>query len=92
MLHLLLLRLLLCIGGVAVRYQCDFLIQGDDGEVIVGRARAFDARNLPQAIKWVDEKVQSAPEIFHKAYAVRLRHDDKVVWLKALGALHARRT
>jgi hypothetical protein len=92
MLRLLLLRLLLCVGGVAVRYQCDFLIQGNDGEITLAGARAFDARNLPQAIKWVDEKMQSAPEIFHKAYAVRLRHDDKVVWLKALGALHARRT
>ena len=78
MLRLLLLRLLLCVGGVAVRYQCDFLIQGNDGEITLAGARAFDARNLPQAIKWVDEKMQSAPEIFHKAYAVRLRHDDKV--------------
>jgi hypothetical protein len=75
--------------GNAVRYECDFLIHSNDGEIAVTGARAFNAFNLPQAIKWVDEKVQSAPEVFHNAYAVRLRHDGKVVWLKALGVLHA---
>jgi hypothetical protein len=72
-----------------MRYECDFVIHGEDGEVTLTGARALNARTLPQAIKWVEETLKSAPDVFRQANAVRLRHNGKVVWLKVLGALHS---
>jgi hypothetical protein len=85
------LRFSLSVGEVALRYECDFIVQGDDGEITFQEVRAFDVEDLSQAIIWIENKIKSAPAIFYKANAVRLRHGGKVVWLKALGALHANR-
>jgi hypothetical protein len=73
-----------CVGANAVHYECNFLIHGNDGEITVARARAFNARNLPQAIKWVDEKVQSAHEVFHKASVMPKRSMWRVVQFDTL--------
>ena len=70
-------------------YECDFVIHGEDGDVWVSGARALNARTLPQAIKWVEETLKSAPDAFCKANAVRLRLNGKVVWLKVLGVAHS---
>ena len=83
------LCLLLRFGGNAMGYECDFVVQGEDGEVMVTGARALNARTLPQAIEWVEEKLKSAPDVFCKANAVRLRLNGKVVWLKVLGVVRS---
>jgi hypothetical protein len=71
------------------QYQCDVVIQSPEGESIVQEVGAFDAPNLPDAIKSIEAKLQLAPEVFRQAQAVRIRQRGKVVWLRVLGALGA---
>ena len=50
------LRFLLSVGEVALRYECDFIVQGDDGEITFQEVRAFDVEDLSQAIIWIEKK------------------------------------
>ena len=74
-----------------MRYECDFVIQSDSGEITVGEGLAFEAPDLACAIKWLDQKLGRGQTVFNMASAVRLRREGKVVWLKVLGAHSAPR-
>ena len=49
-----------------MRYECDFIVQGDDGEITFQEVRAFDVEDLSQAIIWIEDKIKSAPAIFYR--------------------------
>ena len=68
-----------------MRYDCDFVIQRDDGQIQIGEMRPIEASGLPQAVKWIEDRIFASPMVFNKATAVRLRRDGTVVWLKSLG-------
>jgi hypothetical protein len=49
-----------------LRYEGDFVVQGDDGEITFQEVRAFDVEDLSQAIIWIEDKIKSAPAIFYR--------------------------
>jgi len=76
---------------ITVQFECDFIIQGDDGGIEVEEVRSFKARDLADAIRLVEEMVKIEPAVFHNANMLRLRHGDRVVWSNPLGDSYADR-
>jgi hypothetical protein len=54
------------IGLNKMRYECDFVIRYDNGGLEVEEIRGFEAPNLAQAIKWVEEMAKNEPAILLK--------------------------
>ena len=75
-----------------MEFECDFIIQGDDGGIAVEETRTFEAHYLAEAIELVEKMAIQEPAVLHKANMLRLRHGDRVVWSRMIGESHADRT